>query len=90
MNQTPLDGNVAAGDLSDLFAFDVTVATTTCATCHHQHPVAALGVYTAAPGLVVRCASCGAVQMRVVRSSARVWIDLRGVDLLEIPEPVSV
>ena len=87
MNPAPLDGNVAAGDLAEVFAFDVTVAVTTCATCHDTHPVATLRAYVQAPGLVLRCCSCDAVQVRLVRSRARAWVDLRGVDLLEIPVP---
>ena len=85
MKPAPFDGNVAAGELADVFAFDVTVAVTTCATCHHAHPMAALRAYVQAPGLVLRCFSCDAVQARLVRSPERVWFDLRGVDLLEIP-----
>jgi hypothetical protein len=85
MNPAPLDGNVAAGDLAEVFAFDVTVAVTTCATCQHTHPVAALRAYVQAPGLVLRCCSCDAVQVRLVRSPARAWLDLRGVHLLSIP-----
>jgi Family of unknown function (DUF6510) len=87
MNPAPLDGNVAAGDLADVFAFDVTVAVTTCATCHHTHPMATLRAYVQAPGLVLRCFSCDAVQARFVRSPARAWLDLRGVEVLEIPLP---
>ena len=89
MNPAPLDGNVAAGDLADVFAFDVTVAVTTCATCHHAHPVAALRAYVKAPGLVLRCFSCDAVQARLVRSPERAWLDMRGVELLEIPVPAG-
>jgi hypothetical protein len=87
MNPAPLDGNVAGGDLADVFAFDVTVALTTCATCHHTHPLAAMRAYVQAPGLVLRCFSCDAVQARLVRSPTRVWLDLRGVEMLEIPVP---
>lgn len=85
MSSISLDGNAAAGDLADVFTFDVTVAVTTCATCHRTHPVGALRAYLQAPGVVLRCASCGAVQMRLVRSRARAWLDIRGIDLLEIP-----
>jgi uncharacterized protein DUF6510 len=81
----PLDGNASAGDLADIFDFDVTIAVTTCATCHDTHPLATLGTYTWAPGLVLRCTSCEAVQLRMVRSPERIWLDLRGVDMLEIP-----
>jgi Family of unknown function (DUF6510) len=84
-----LDGNASAGELADVFAFDVTVAITTCATCHHAHPVATLLAYMDSPGLVLRCASCEAVQVRLVRSGERAWLDVRGIDLLEIPMPIE-
>jgi LSD1 subclass zinc finger protein len=85
VDPAPLDGNAAAGDLTDVFAFDVTTAVTTCARCHHTHPVATLVAYLQAPGTVLRCASCNTVQLRLVRSGDRVWLDLRGVDVLQIP-----
>ena len=68
MSPAPLDGNVTAGDLADIFAFDATTAITTCATCRHTHPIATLRAYLRAPGMVLRCASCDAVQLRLVRS----------------------
>jgi hypothetical protein len=86
MNATPLDGNVTAGDLSDIFAFDATTAVTTCATCRHTHPIASLRAYLQAPGMVLRCASCDAVQLRLVRAPQRGWLDLRGIDMLAISD----
>ena len=68
MSPDPLDGNATAGELADIFAFDATTAITTCATCRHTHPVATLRAYLQAPGMVLRCASCDAVQLRFVRS----------------------
>ena len=85
MSTAPLDGNVTAGNLADIFAFDITTAITTCATCGRTHTVATLRAYVQAPGMVLRCASCAAVQVRFVRSPRRTWLDLRGVDQLEIP-----
>ena len=38
MTTPPFDGNAAAGDLSDVFAFDVTMARTTCAVCGDTRP----------------------------------------------------
>jgi hypothetical protein len=90
MSPDALDGNVTAGDLADVFAFDVTTAITTCATCRHTHPVATLRVYVRAPGMVLRCTSCDAVQVRFVRSPERAWLDLRGIDMLEIPPATEV
>ncbi|MGH9193938.1 MAG: DUF6510 family protein [Acidimicrobiales bacterium] len=89
MDTSSLDGNAAAGALGDLFAFDVTIALTTCATCHDRRAVAELRAYLEAPGIVLRCASCGAVQLRLVRSSERAWLDLRGIQVLETPVPNS-
>ena len=84
MSPAPLDGNATAGDLADVFTFDVTTAVTTCANCRHTHPMATLGAYLHAPGIVLRCTSCDAVQVRFVRSPERAWLDLRGVEVLEI------
>jgi hypothetical protein len=78
-----LDGNAAAGALGELFGFDLTVAVTTCAACHDRHAMAELRAYLQAPGVVLRCVSCGAVQVRVVRAADRAWIDLRGVAVVE-------
>ncbi len=90
MSSAPLDGNVAAGDLADIFAFDAATATTTCAACRHTHPIATLRAYLRAPGMVLRCASCDAVQLRVVHSPRRTWVDLRGVTMLTIPDQVTI
>jgi hypothetical protein len=87
MSQARLDGNVTAGDLAEVFAFEVATAITTCATCHRTHPIATLHAYLQAPGMVLRCASCDAVQLRLVRSPQRAWLDLRGIDMLSIPRP---
>jgi len=80
-----LDGSAAGGPLSEVFAFDVTIARTVCATCHDNRAVAELRAYLRAPGIVLRCASCGAVQLRHVQSTAGGWLDLRGVEVLQIP-----
>jgi hypothetical protein len=87
VDPAPLDGNATAGALAELFAFDITVALTTCRACRDSRPVAELRAYVRAPGIVLRCASCGAVQVRVVRAPDRAWLDLRGVELLQIPMP---
>ena len=89
MSPAPLDGNVTAGDLTDIFAFDATTAVTTCATCRATHPIATLRAYLRAPGMVLRCASCDAVQIRLVRSPRRAWLDLRGIDMLAMPVTVA-
>ncbi len=86
---TSLDGNAAAGALGDLFAFDVTMAVSTCAMCRDAHRIAELHAYLDAPGVVLRCASCGAAQLRLVRSGDRAWLDLRGIQVLEIHDATT-
>ena len=85
MTTTPFDGNASAGDLADVFAFDVTVARTTCALCGDTRPLAELHAYIRAPGSVLRCATCGHVQVRLVRAEHRAWLDLTGVRVLQLP-----
>jgi hypothetical protein len=79
-----LDGNAAAGALAEVFALDVTVAITTCAACGDARPVAELRAYLRTPGVVLRCASCEAVLIRLVRAPDRAWLDLRGTRALQV------
>ena len=84
MHDAPLDGNAAAGILGEVFVAEMTVATTTCSTCGAVAQVGQLGAYLSAPGAVLRCAACGAAQIRVVRGRDRAWVDLRGVQVLQV------
>ncbi len=74
-----LDGNAVAGLLGEIFPFDMTLASTVCAGCGALDRVGALLVYDRAPGVVIRCARCEAVQIRIVSDAGRYWLDLRGV-----------
>lgn len=80
-----VDGNALGGVLSEVFVADLTVATTTCAGCRSVSVVAVLAVFLDGPGVVARCRSCGVVQLRLVRSETRTWLDLTGIRALEIP-----
>jgi hypothetical protein len=84
MEMSALDGNATAGELADLFTFDTTMAVTVCAGCRRAAPMADLRAYVDAPGMVLRCSSCDAAQLRLVRSNDRAWLDLRGVEAMEI------
>jgi hypothetical protein len=84
MDQTPLDGNAAAGMLGDIFSAEMTLAVITCAGCGASHAIGQLPAFLTAPGLVVRCAGCGIAQLRMVRAPDRAWVDLRGVRTLEV------
>nr|WP_127554048.1 DUF6510 family protein [Actinoplanes sp. OR16] len=80
-----IDGNALGGDLSEIFAADMTGAVFTCAGCRHTGAVATLRVWEPAPGLVGRCPSCTDVILRLVRTPSRVFLSLTGATRLEIP-----
>ena len=40
-----------------------------------------------APGVVARCPNCDQVLLRLVRGPDRAWLDLRGLDYLQLPVP---
>jgi hypothetical protein len=84
-----LDGNAIGGLLREVFVEEMTTARTTCGGCGAVREVGALHVFTAAPGMVVRCPGCEAVLGRMVRSETRLWLDLRGVSCLELTMPAG-
>ncbi len=85
-----LDGNAAAGALGKVLTPNVTVAITTCAACGDARPVGELHAYLRAPGLVLRGASCQAVQIRVVRAPRRAWLGSTTGHRAAGPRPAAV
>jgi Family of unknown function (DUF6510) len=81
------DGNMLAGPLSEIFAVDVTAASSQCVHCGRTGIVAELRVYGRGPGLVARCPRCDGVMLRVVRTPTQLWLDLTGTTGLRIPMP---
>ena len=77
-----LDGNAAAGELSRIFAIDITSAEGQCANCHAKKRFAEAHLYVQCPGLVARCALCGHVLLRFANVQERVILDLRGMTYL--------
>lgn len=77
-----LDGNAAAGELSNIFAIDITAAEGQCAHCGATKHFAEAHLYTQAPGFVARCAACQHVLLRVVTARQRVLLDMRGMTYL--------
>lgn len=80
-----LDGNAAAGVLSELFAVDLTAAVARCNGCGQTNVFAEARVYVNAPGTVARCPGCDAVLLRVVTTPTDTYLDLRGLTYLRIP-----
>ena len=74
-----IDGNAAAGELSNIFAMDVTAAEGQCAYCGATKRFAEAHVYMQAPGLVARCSVCQHVLLRLVNARERVFFDLHGM-----------
>ena len=87
MDGAPLDGNAMAGVLGEVFAVDVTLAVGACRGCGDRRPLAELRAWVQAPGTVLRCAGCDGVMVRVVRAPDRLWLDLGGMSVLQVPLP---
>ncbi len=77
-----LDGNAAAGELSRIFAIDVTTAEGQCAHCGAIKRFAEAHLYMQAPGVVARCAVCEHVLLRLVNARQRMFLDARGMTYL--------
>ena len=77
-----LDGNAAAGELSKIFAIDVTAAEAQCAHCGITKRFAEAHLYMHGPGVVARCVACQHVLLRLVNVRQRVLLDVRGVTYL--------
>lgn len=77
-----LDGNAAAGELSKIFAVDVTAAEGQCAHCGTTKRFAEARLYMQCPGVVARCAFCEQVLLRLVTVRDRILLDLSGMTYL--------
>ena len=79
-----LDGNAAAGELSKIFAKDVTAAEGQCAECGATKRFSEAHLYMQCPGVVARCSECGHVLLRLVSIRERALIDVRGLTYLSL------
>jgi hypothetical protein len=73
-----VDGNAAAGILSEVFVSDLTTARAKCAGCGATRTVAVLHVYAHGMGTVIRCPGCDGVVLRIARTPTHVWLDATG------------
>jgi len=73
-----VDGNAAAGVLSEIFVPDLTAARAKCAGCGVTRTIGTLLVYAHGMGMVVRCPGCDRVMMRLARTPTHVWLDSTG------------
>ena len=79
-----LDGNAAAGLLSELFVPDITTAEARCAGCGDSQPVGVLMVYAHGMGMVMRCRSCDGVVLRIARTPTTLWFDATGAAAIAV------
>jgi len=82
-NDSVLDGNAIGGLLLEVFGTEMTAAVAVCGSCGAAGPMAETVVFLRAPGIVVRCRSCGSVLMAVVRHREQNCVDLLGLAALE-------
>ena len=87
MDEQRLDGNAAAGFLEEVFTFEITTARAACVQCGAAGEVGAQMAYVTEIGTVLRCSSCDNPLIRIVRQNEappRYWLDLKGVDYLQL------
>ena len=75
---TMVDGNALAGELSEVFSPDVTVARVACGSCGAVEQLGADHAYIRAPGMVLRCCHCDQVLLVMVRAGNRLRVSLAG------------
>ena len=75
--------------LAELFAVDVTTARCRCASCGTTSMLGAHHLYADAPALVLRCPNCTDVVLRYAIREGRIFLDLRGAQLLAVPLPTA-
>jgi hypothetical protein len=79
-----LDANAVAGDLAELFGFEMTAAMHRCVHCGNVGQMGTLLAWTQGPGITLRCSICRDVVVRIVRTPSRTLIDVSGAAYLEV------
>ena len=81
---TRLDGNALAGELSEVFSQDVTVARVACGGCDAVEQLGADHAYVQAPGMVLRCCHCDHVLLVMVRAGEQLRVSLAGSKWIDL------
>ena len=79
-----LDANAVAGDMAELFGFEMTAAVHRCGHCGNVGAGGTLLAWAQGPGVTLRCCICRDVVVRIVRTPLRTLIDVSGAAYLEI------
>ena len=80
-------GTARTGPLQGVLGVEVTTAVGRCTNCGREGPMGEVRVFDHAPGVVARCPACDQVLLRLVHGPGRAWLDLRGLDYLQLPVP---
>ena len=83
-NDLRLDGNAAAGLLSEAFGPEATAAMARCGGCGAEGPVGTLLVYAHGMGGVFHCPGCGHVMIRIAHIREEVVLDMQGTGFLRL------
>jgi hypothetical protein len=75
---TMLDGNAAAGILSEIFTLEMTSSWLECANCGREGEMGTLLAFMQAPGVILRCPACENIILRIVEAPEAIYLDLRG------------
>ena len=81
---TRLDGNAAAGLLTQVFCHEPSGALIICAGCGATAAIGALPAYGLELGAILRCPRCDTAVLRVGAAGAALWVDLRGAVSLRV------
>jgi hypothetical protein len=81
---TWLDGNAAAGILTEVFCGEPSGAMIVCAGCGATAAIGALMAYGLELGAVLRCPHCDTAVLRLGAAGATLWLDLRGAVSLRV------
>ena len=81
---TRLDGNAAAGVLTQLFCGEPSGAVIICAGCGATAEIGALLAYGLEMGAILRCPQCDTAVLRVGAAGTMLWVDLRGAVSLRV------
>jgi uncharacterized protein (DUF983 family) len=79
-----LDGNAAAGALSEIFSLELTGARGRCGSCGNVAVLAEALAFMDAPGVVLRCRACEHELVVLVRADDRYVLSVSGLAWLEL------
>lgn len=84
-----LDGNAAAGILTEIFAVEMTSNLIQCAHCGREGAMGSLLAFTQAPGLVLRCPSCEGLLLRIVQAPEAIYMEMSGTAYLRLERDLA-